>query len=66
MVSTIGAGLGWLRARIRSQDGAVATEYGLILFLVAIAIIAAITAFGIVLVDMLGTGADEVGSVTGG
>ncbi|HEU4528964.1 MAG TPA: Flp family type IVb pilin [Actinomycetota bacterium] len=53
-------------ARLRRDDGAVATEYGLILFLVAMAIIAAIAAFGLVLVDMLGTGAGEVESVTGG
>lgn len=66
MVSIIGAGLPGLLARLRREDGAVATEYGLILFLVAIAIIAAIAAFGLVLVDMLGTGAGEVESVTGG
>ena len=67
MVSTIGAVVvAGLLARFRREDGAVATEYGLILFLVAIAIIAAIAAFGVVLVDMLGTGAGEVESVTGG
>lgn len=66
MVSIIGAGLLALVARLRRDDGAVATEYGLILFLVAMAIIAAIAAFGLVLVDMLGTGAGEVESVTGG
>lgn len=66
MVSIIGAGLPALLARLRRDDGAVATEYGLILFLVAMAIIAAIAAFGLVLVDMLGTGAGEVESVTGG
>lgn len=65
MVSIIGAVLPAL-ARLRRDDGAVATEYGLILFLVAMAIIAAIAAFGLVLVDMLGTGAGEVESVTGG
>jgi len=66
MVSTIGAGIPYLVARARREDGAVATEYGLILFLVAIAIIAAIAAFGLVLMDMLGIGAGEVESVTGG
>ncbi len=66
MVSIIGAELPALLARLRRDDGAVATEYGLILFLVAMAIIAAIAAFGLVLVDMLGTGAGEVESVTGG
>ncbi|HEU4356385.1 MAG TPA: hypothetical protein VFT27_12415 [Actinomycetota bacterium] len=43
-----------------------ATEYGLVLALVAMAIMAAIVAFGLVLLDMLGTGAGEVQSVTGG
>lgn len=66
MVSTIGAGIAYLVGRARREDGAVATEYGLILFLVAIAIIAAIAAFGLVLMDMLGVGAGEVESVTGG
>lgn len=66
MVSIIGAALPALVARLRRDEGAVATEYGLILALVAMAIIAAIAAFGLVLVDMLGTGAGEVESVTGG
>jgi len=66
MVSMIGAGAAGLLARFRREDGAVATEYGLILALVAMAIMAAIVAFGLVLMDMLGVGAGEVQSVTGG
>lgn len=66
MVSMIGAGAAGLLARCRREDGAVATEYGLILALVAMAIMAAIVAFGLVLMDMLGVGAGEVQSVTGG
>lgn len=66
MVSMIGAGVAGLLTRFRREDGAVATEYGLILALVAMAIMAAIVAFGLVLMDMLGVGAGEVESVTGG
>ncbi len=36
------AGIPYLRARFRREDGAVATEYGLLLALVAIAIIVAL------------------------
>lgn len=66
MGAMIGAGVAGLVARFRREDGAVATEYGLVLALVAMAIMAAIVAFGLVLLDMLGTGAGEVQSVTGG
>jgi Flp pilus assembly pilin Flp len=36
-----------IRARITNEDGAVATEYGLLLVLVALAIVVAATALGI-------------------
>lgn len=36
----------WLRLRVSAEDGAVATEYVLLLTFIAIAIIAVIVAFG--------------------
>lgn len=66
MGSTIGIAVSTLRDRFGREGGAVATEYGLILSLIALAIIAAMAVFGLVLMNMLGVGADEVQSVTGG
>jgi Flp pilus assembly pilin Flp len=43
--------------------GAVSTEYGLVLILIAIAIIAAATAFGLAVSGLFDRGASEVGSV---
>jgi Flp pilus assembly pilin Flp len=65
MVSTLQAGLAYLLARVRREDGAVATEYGLLLFLVALAIIAAVTALGMALFGVFNDGASELGGVTG-
>jgi Flp pilus assembly pilin Flp len=47
MLSIIQSGVTYLRARFAREDGAVATEYGLLLVLVAIAIIGAATALGL-------------------
>lgn len=41
MFSIIQAGVSYLRARFPREDGAVATEYGLLLVLIALAIIVA-------------------------
>lgn len=41
-----------LRDFVARQDGAVATEYALLLFFIAVAIVAAVTAFGVTLVTV--------------
>ena len=65
MISTLQAGVTYLLARSRREDGAVATEYGLLLFLVAIAIIAAVAAFGTALFGLFDESQTTVKSVTG-
>lgn len=45
-----------LHRRIAGERGAVATEYGLLLLLVALVIIAAVTAFGIAVSGLFTTG----------
>jgi Flp pilus assembly pilin Flp len=65
MISTLQAGVTYLLARFRREDGAVATEYGLLLFLVALAIIAAVTALGLALFGVFSDSATELGGVTG-
>lgn len=52
-----------LAARLSIELGAVSTEYGLVLILIAIAIIAAATAFGLAVSGLFDRGASEVGSV---
>lgn len=52
-----------LAARLSVELGAVSTEYGLVLILIAIAIIAAATAFGLAVSGLFDRGASEVGSV---
>ena len=47
MLSIISAGVTYLRARFSREDGAVATEYGLLLVLIALAIVVAATAIGL-------------------
>jgi Flp pilus assembly pilin Flp len=60
------AGVPYLMARFRREDGAVATEYGLLLFLVALAIIVALGALAAALVSVFNSGATELGGVAGG
>ncbi len=57
---------GWtyLRARFSREDGVTATEYGLILALVAIVIIAALILLGDALTDVFNTAGETVGSTT--
>lgn len=45
-------------ASLRDERGAVAAEYGLLLALVALAIVAAVTLFGSQVVRLIQTGAD--------
>ena len=46
MVSVVMAGYRYFRTRSPREDGAVATEYGLLLVLIALAIVAAATLLG--------------------
>jgi pilus assembly protein Flp/PilA len=55
-----------IRARIENEDGAVATEYALLLVLIALAIILGATALGIAINDKLQGAADTVSGVPGG
>jgi Flp pilus assembly pilin Flp len=52
-----------LRTRARGERGAVSTEYGLILVLIVLVLVAALTAFGLTLADMFDGGASAVGDV---
>jgi Flp pilus assembly pilin Flp len=45
------------------EDGAVATEYGLLLVLIALAIVAAATALGLAIAGVFDSGATELGGV---
>jgi len=58
----LGQGVGRLARRLRrrlgGELGAVATEYGLLLLFVALAIIAALTAFGLAVLRLFQAGAD--------
>jgi Flp pilus assembly pilin Flp len=49
MLDLVFAGYNYLRARFPREDGAVATEYGLLLVLIALVIAAGATALGITL-----------------
>jgi Flp pilus assembly pilin Flp len=55
-----------VRTRLRREDGAVATEYALLLVLIAIAIITAAIALGTAIASVFQQGADTLGGVSGG
>jgi Flp pilus assembly pilin Flp len=57
----------WLHAtrQFRSEDGAVATEYGLLLVLIALAIIAAAGFLGAAIAGVFDDATTELGGVTG-
>ena len=55
-----------VRSRLTREDGAVATEYALLLVLIAIAIITAAIALGTAIAGVFQQGADTLGGVTGG
>ena len=65
MLTILQAGAYYLMARFRREDGAVATEYGLLLFLVALAIIIALGALAAALVGVFNSGATKLGGATG-
>ena len=52
-----------VRTRAKSERGVVSTEYGLLLMLIALAIIAAATALGLALSGLFDRGASQVGGV---
>ena len=58
MLSILYAGVNYVRARFPREDGAVATEYGLLLVLIALAIVVAATALGVAL-DQVFTDAES-------
>jgi Flp pilus assembly pilin Flp len=55
-----------MRTRLRREDGAVATEYALLLVLIAIAIITAAIALGAAIAGVFQQGADTLSTVSGG
>ena len=55
-----------VRSRLTREDGAVATEYALLLVLIAIAIITAAIALGTAIAGVFQQGADTLGGVSGG
>ncbi|RLV56678.1 Flp family type IVb pilin [Aeromicrobium phragmitis] len=59
--ATLNAWFSSLTAR-RGERGATAVEYGLIVALIAVAIIAAVTLLGDELTDLFGTVSNEVGN----
>jgi Flp pilus assembly pilin Flp len=52
-----------LRGKMRREDGAVATEYALLLVLIALAIIAAAIALGVAIANVFSQGAATLGTV---
>jgi Flp pilus assembly pilin Flp len=52
-----------LRYRLRREDGAVATEYALLLVLIALAIITAATLLGLAIAGVFDAGSSTLGGV---
>lgn len=65
MLSIIQAGVTYLRARFPREDGAVATEYGLLLVLIALAIVVAAGALGVAISGVFEEGSTELGGAGG-
>ena len=57
--------LSGLRSKLRREDGAVATEYALLLVLIALAIILAAVALGTAIKNVFFEGADTLSGVSG-
>lgn len=60
MVSILMAGARYFRARFPREDGAVATEYGLLLVLIALAIVTAVGLLGGTISDIFSNADDEL------
>ena len=66
MLSIIQAGAAWIQAHFpRKDDGAVATEYGLLLVLIALAIIVAATALGLAISGVFSKASGSLGGSVG-
>ena len=63
MLSIIQAGVNFLRARFPREDGAVATEYGLLLVLIALAIVVAATGLGLAIAGVFEDGSNSLSGV---
>jgi Flp pilus assembly pilin Flp len=63
LFSILQAGMRYLRARFSREEGAVATEYGLLLVLIALAIIAAAAALGLAIAGVFGDATTSLGGV---
>jgi Flp pilus assembly pilin Flp len=55
---------GEIRGAIQGERGAVATEYGLLLVLIALAIVAALTALGFAIAGKFSDACSELGGAT--
>jgi Flp pilus assembly pilin Flp len=53
-----------MRGKLKREDGAVATEYALLLVLIALAIIAAAAALGLAISDVFTRGKDTLSGVS--
>lgn len=60
MLSILATGVRYIRARFPREDGAVATEYGLLLVLIALAIVLAAGALGVAISDVFSAGEAEL------
>lgn len=63
MLSIFVTGVNYVRARFPREDGAVATEYGLLLVLIALAIVVAATALGVALDGVFSDAEDSLTNV---
>jgi Flp pilus assembly pilin Flp len=54
----------FLKARLSNERGVVSTEYGLLLVLIALAIVAAATALGLAIVGVFNDANSELGGAT--
>ena len=52
-----------LKTRFTDERGVVSTEYGLLLVLIALAIVAAATALGLAIAGVFDNGSDQLGGV---
>jgi Flp pilus assembly pilin Flp len=61
MLSMIEAGVTYLWTRFRREDGAVTTEYGLLIVFIALAVIAGMVLLAAALNNMFGNASGELG-----
>jgi Flp pilus assembly pilin Flp len=62
MLSMIQAGVDYLRARFPREDGAVTTEYGLLIVFIALAVIAGMGVLAVAINAMFGSAGTQLGS----